>query len=131
MGLNEARARVARRAALGSLIKDPWLVAESVKGRGHWHPFYDWLEEAWGSPVIDPFLEALEVAVTEPLGGRVQSRRNRLTKDAADHWSALCELYLATCLHRCGFDVKRSPWRWRSGGGTPGSSASSGAWLPA
>ncbi len=53
----------------------------------------------------NPFSTPFEAAVMEPLEGRVQSRRNRLVQDRADYWSALCELHLATCVHRCGFKV--------------------------
>ena len=105
MGLDEARRQVAGHPGLGTVVRDDWLVAESAKGRGHWHPLYDWLEAPEGYPGAGEFLAALESALTEPLLGRVQSRRRRLVADPADYWSALCELYLATCLHQSGLEV--------------------------
>lgn len=108
MSLTEARARLASYPGVSKVATDAWLTAEESKGRGHWHPLYDWLESETRSPDLDAFCAALEEAVTEPLRGRAQSRRKRLVQDPVDYWSALCELYMATCLHRCGLDVDLS-----------------------
>lgn len=102
MTLDYARTRRDAHPRLGKRIGDDWLAREAAKGRGGWHPFYDWLAAPSGHADSDTILDAIEAALSAPVHGSVVDRAKRLKADRSDFWSAVGELYMAAALAACG-----------------------------
>lgn len=104
MSLTSARERRDVLSNLARYVSDDWLAVEARKGRGLWHPLYDWLEAPAGYNDADATLDSIEGALGAQIGGALASRAKRLTADRADFWSAIGELYLAARLSECGLN---------------------------
>lgn len=102
MTIADATTRRDAHPAFGRYISDAWLTREAAKGRGLWHPFYDWLEAPAGHPDSEAVVDAIDAALMAPIHGAFASRAKRLRADRADFWSAVGELYMAAQLANCG-----------------------------
>lgn len=106
MTLADAKERIASAPRLQSHVRPAWLESQATKGRGLWHPLYDWLEARPDHQEANLIVQTIEDALSAPIAGAVRSRGDRLRADDADYWSALSELYLAAALAKCGLSVE-------------------------
>lgn len=104
MTLASATTRRDGHPRLAPYIKDEWLAREAAKGRGIWHPFYDWLEAPDGYAESESVISTIESALAFSIQGSA-SRAKRLTADRSDFWSAVGELYMAAQFANCGLSV--------------------------
>jgi hypothetical protein len=108
MGLAEARTHVSSCAELAAILprRIDWLAAQAALDPAHRHPLYDWLELPDAFPETLESVRSLCAALRAPVGGDTGSRRRRLTSsDRADYHSAMCELYMAATLVKCGLST--------------------------